>query len=346
MDPAPGAVGRGRAGARAAPVLLAVAGLATIGAAEYASSLLPAADSAWLAAGLGAGTLASLGMPYAIRRSGAEWRGILPWLVGASLAIAVASVLTGIGNGGTDENRTTPAFLGELLRGHDPYTTLLGLRYEVSILDVWHRWVGSVGYDPYLPWLMFLQVPGTGYLGYDLLCIGCWVGLVYTVRNDELAAVTMATPMVALVAANGFNDLPVLFLTTLALRGGLGRGRWIVEFVTYGLKQFANVFWVGYYALQRRWGRVLGVLAGTLAIAAPFLWWHPHGFLCETLTFGAGPGCGLGGGHPVGLYLHWNYYLWIVWAVALFELPLLAGAARLWGRLPRRRNDRGPSGAR
>jgi hypothetical protein len=313
---------------RILPGLIIVIALAAMAVAFYASSVFVGADPALFAAILGGSTLSSLALPPALRRAGVRWESALPWLGGLSLAIAVGSVVTGIGNGGTDENRTTAAFLGELVRGHDPYTTLLVLHYRGSILDLWHRSVGSVGYDPYLPLLMFLQLPGTGYLGYDALCIACWGGLVYVVRRDEVAALSLATPMVALVAANGFNDLPVLFLTTLALRGGVGRAGSVVEFVTYGLKQFANVFWVAYYAVQRRWWRVAGVVAGTLVIVAPFLLWHPHGFLCQALTFGAAPGCAAPGGRPVGLYPHWNYYLWVLWGVALFEAPLVAWATR------------------
>ncbi|MFY9717775.1 MAG: hypothetical protein WAK40_07595 [Thermoplasmata archaeon] len=328
MAAAPRAVPRARSWERSLPVLIILVALSAMAVAIYASSVFVGVAPALFSAILGAGTLSSLAVPRAVRRAGIRWESALPWLGGGSLALAVVSVVTGIGNGGTDENRTTIAFLGELVRGHDPYTTLLVLHYRVSVLNLWHRSVGSVSYDPYLPLLMFLQVPGTGYLGYDALCLACWGGLLYVVRKDEIAALSLATPMVALVAANGFNDLPVLFLTTLALRGGLGRSGSVLEFVTYGLKQFANVFWIVFYAVQQRWWSVLGVLAGTLVIAAPFLIWHPHGFLCQALTFGAAPGCAAPGGRPVGLYPHWNYYLWILWGVALFEVPLVAWASR------------------
>ncbi len=284
---------------------------------------------------LGGATLCSLGMPYAVRRSGVAWERALRGLVLVSVVIAVVSVVTGIGNNGTDENRTTPAFLGELWRGENPYATLLVLHYRVSVLNLLPHSVTSASYEPYLPLLTFVQIPGTGYLGYDALCLGAWAGLVYILRKDEFGALVLATPMVALVAANGFNDLPVLLLTTVALRGTAGRATKAVEFLSYGLKQFANVFWVGYYAVHRRWWRVLGVLAGTLVIAAPFLLWQPQAFWCRAVVADAGTGCGgFGTGQvtPVGDFLHWDYYLWVVWLVALFP-----STTRLWLDRVRRR---------
>ncbi len=288
-------------------------------------------DQGAFATVLGVATLGALAIPYAVRSSGAAWEGRLRQIVVVSSAVALVSVVTGIANGGTDENRTTALFLHELLQGHDPYSTLLVLHYRVSVLGIWQYPVTSSSYDPYLPLLMFVQVPGTGYVGYDALCLACWGGLVYVVRKDEFAALVLASPMVALVAANGFNDLPVLFLTTLALRGSNGRASKLVELSTYGLKQFANLFWLGFYIARRRWWSVAGVVGGTLAIASPFLVWHPAGFWCHAVTFDAGPGCpgpGAGATSALDFYPHWNYYLWLVWLVALFPAPIAAWLLR------------------
>jgi len=285
---------------------------------------------------LGAVTLCSLGMPYAVRRSGVRWERALRGLLLVSAIVAVVSVVTGIGNNGTDENRTTPAFLGELWRGENPYSTLLVLHYRIDVLNLLPHSVTSASYEPYLPLLTFLQIPGTGYLGYDAVCLGSWASLVYVLRKDEFAALVLATPMVALVAANGFNDLPVLLLTTLALRGPVGRATKVAEFLTYGLKQFANLFWVGYFAVHRRWWRLLGVVAGTVAIALPFVLWQPQAFWCHAVVLNAGAGCGgygTGQATPVGDFPHWDYYLWAVWLVALFPATTRAWLVRLRDKL-------------
>ncbi len=320
-----------RAWERQLPWLVIAATLGGMGGGLLATYLWVGVDQGVFATILGIATLCGLLVPYAVRRSGTRWELVLRQIFLVSSVVAIVSVLTGIANGGTDENRTTAAFLKELGLGHDPYSTLLTLHYRVSVLGLWQYPVTSTSYDPYLPLLMFVQVPGTGYLGYDGLCLACWGGLVYVVRKDEFAALALASPMVALVAANGFNDLPVLFLTTLALRGSTGSGSKLVEFLTYGLKQFANLFWIGFYAVHRRWWNVLGVAAGTLAIAAPFLIWHPSGFWCHAVTFNVGPGCSGPGPEATSVtdyYPHWNYYLWLAWLVALFPVPIAAWLVR------------------
>ena len=300
----------------------------------------------------GVALLASLLLPAAVARSGVDWRRELRLLVLVGLVVGATSIATGLGNNFTDESHAMGGYLGILLAGHDPYTVALHESYRVSYLGFWSASVGSLGasYYTYLPLLLFIQVPGTGAVGYDALALASWGGIVYLVRSDRMAALALASPIVALLAANGFTDLPVLLLVTYALRGPPGRGRGAAELVSYGVKQFANVFWFAYHLVRRDWLRAAGVVAGTAAIAAPFLLWHPTtGIWCEALTFSLGPGCAAAPSsmrHASDFYSHWNYYLWPLWAVALFHGAVGRFYSRLRGRLGRAAIFRSPDDAR
>lgn len=268
----------------------------------------------------GLATIASVSLFFAVRRSGADWHRELRKIFLISLIVAVVGVFAGYGNLATDEGRTTIAYGQEMVHLINPYTTQLTLNYQVYVFNVWQNSVTSVSYDTYLPLISFVQVPGTGATGYSLLCIAMWAGMVYVVRNDEFASLTLASPVVALVASNGFNDIPVLFLMTLSLRGWTGTKAKVVEYLTYGMKQFANVFWILFYLLQRQWLRAVLVVVITLAILAPFILWSPSGVYCQVMTLGLGPGCPSSGSRGFAdLYDHWNYYLWPLWIYALFR---------------------------
>jgi hypothetical protein len=298
----------------------------------------------------GVATLASVAVVWAVRRSGQDWRRELRFLFLVSVVIGLFSIVSGLGNNATDEPHAMPGFLAELAGGHDPYTTTLSLTYTVHALSIWSNTVVGSYHYVYLPLLVFLQIPGTGAVGYELLCLACWAGMIYLLRNDEVASLALVSPFVALIAANGFTDLPVLFLVTLSVRGWTGPKARAVEYLSLGLKQFANAFWLVYYVLRRDVVRCLLVVAVTLAFAAPFLVWHRTGVWCEALTFGLGTGCG-----PVSnsrqtvlaLVTHWNYYLWILWGLVVFDGELRdRGPARRragpTGRDPARSESRGP----
>ncbi|MGD0719235.1 MAG: hypothetical protein ABSA15_06645 [Thermoplasmata archaeon] len=279
----------------------------------------------------GLATLSSVSLFFAVRRSGEDWHKELRNIFLIGLVLGIVSIFTGLGNNGTDEPYSMGGYLSEFLHGQDPYTTHLVLNYQVHVLNVWSSPVTSSSYYTYLPLLLFIQFPGTGVLGYELMCLGFWAGLVYVVRNDEFAALSLASPVVALTASNGFNDLPVLFLITLSLRGWTGPKAKIVEYATYGLKQFANVFWIVYYILKRDTVQCLLVVVISLAITIPFLVWDPLGIWCQALAFSIGPSCA---GQPNSarqlsdLYSHWNYYLWILWVYVLFR----GWIHRMWRR--------------
>ncbi|HXW66885.1 MAG TPA: hypothetical protein VEL82_03265 [Thermoplasmata archaeon] len=276
-------------------------------------------------------TLGSLGLYVAIRAAGRSPGRFVPRLVVLGLILALVSIVTGIGNGATDEGRTTIAYAGLMVNGTNPYTHLLVLHYTVSIGPFLTYPVTSQSYDTYLPLVSFVQIPGTGVVGYEAVCVAAWLGMVYLVRRDEFAAVTLASPVIALLASNGFNDLTVLFFLTLSLRGGSGPRARIVEYLTYGMKQFANVFWIAYHAIRRDWLRVALVVPITLVLVLPFLIYQPLGVYCNALTFGWGPGCSSAAGGVRGLadlWDHWNYYVWPVWGYALFRRRVDAWIAR------------------
>ena len=293
----------------------------------------------------GAATLASVALVIAVRRSGEDWQKELRILFVASFVFGIISVVTGIGNNATDEPFTMPGFLGGILHGQDPYYTPVPISFTARTLNLWSNSVSGQFIYSYLPLLLFFQVPGTGATGYRAMCLACWVGIVYFVRRDEFASLCLVSPAVALLAANGFTDLPVLLLLTLSLRGTSGSTAKVVEYATYAMKQFANAFWIVYYIVRRDVVRAALVVALTLAFTAPFILWHPTGIWCEALTFSLSPGCASAPNssrHLSDLYSHWNYYLWIFWVYALYHAQIHRMAGRVWGRLVRPRKAPSP----
>jgi hypothetical protein len=286
----------------------------------------------------GAATLASVALVPAVERSGVAWQQELRYLFAISAGISVVSIATGIGNNATDEPYTMAAYLGVLLHGQDPYTTSVWVSYHVQTLNLYSESVSGPFHYVYLPLLLFVQVPGTGAVGYKSLCLACWVGIVYVLRKERVAALILVSPVVALVAANGFTDLPVLLLMTFSLRASVPPApRKAAEYATYAMKQFANAFWLVYHIVRREVFAAILVVVLTLLFAAPFLLWHPTGIWCEALTFSISPGCAsaMNSSRQLSdLYSHWNYYLWIVWVYALFrpEIHRWAGRAIAWVR--------------
>ena len=113
----------------------------------------------------------------------------------------------------------------------------------------------------------------------------------------------------------------------------------MVEYATYAMKQFANIFWLVYYIVRRDALRTVLVVVVTLAFAAPFILWHPTGIWCEALTFSASPGCSSAPNqsrHWSDLYSHWNYYLWPLWAYALYHTEIDRILRRAWARISNR----------
>jgi hypothetical protein len=270
----------------------------------------------------GIALLSSVFLVTIVRRSGMDWHREVRVLLCVGVAVGVFSIFTGLGNNFTDESHTISGFLSEFLQGKDPYTHYLSMTYTNSFLGFPSMTVTSTSTYTYMPLLIFLQVPGTGYIGYELFCLACWVGIVWVLRNEEFAAIALVSPVVALLAANGFTDLPVLFLVTYALKSNYKWVKRAAEYVSYGLKQFANVFWFAYYVIKKQWLRAVGVVAITFLICLPFIVWHPTGIYCEALTFSMGPGCSSAPNTSKNisdLYSHWNYYMWILWGLVLYN---------------------------
>ncbi len=299
--------------------------------------------AAWLAAALPAFLIITLlwlyfgrSMPYAflavgafaltfpvmVRRLGvARTTDFVYFLLVAGLAFGVLSILTGWGNGLTDEPYTTPRFAGFLLSGHDPYTEQLVFTYQQ-----YGQTLPSRSYYLYLPLLMFLQIPGVSYKWFAL---GCWALMVLLTRRRFDTAILLGQPYVLLIAASGYNDLVVLLLLTLGFVGiGGHRQKW-AEYLSLGCKQFANLFVFVYYLLRRRWVDSAITLAVSAAFILPFVAWGGTVVVCRAVFADRLLSCPSGGGAALLL----NYPVWLVWVVAVFYVPLLV-VLRTWSIRP------------
>lgn len=280
--------------------------------------LYPAETTPFGIVGLGAYALA---LPVMLRRLGIPRdAGFVRFLLAAGLAFGVLSILTGWGNGLTDEGFTTPRFAGFLLAGHDPYTMPMTVAYTV-----YGRHVVSTSLYVYLPLLMFLQVPG---VPYKFFALACWALTVLVVRRRHDMAVLLAQPYAMLLGASGYNDPVVLLLLTVGFVGVGGRRQKWAEWLSLGCKQFANAFVFLYYLVRRDW-RGLAVSAGvSAAFVVPFLLWGGSAVVCPAVLANRGPWCPRTG----GIQLLVNYPIWPVWIVAVFYVPALAGVRTFLGR--------------
>lgn len=295
--------------------------------------MIPSADAlvAFLQTGdryaylLDAATLLSLAIPAMVRRLGISYRTAARWLVCASAVLALVSGATGLFNGGTDEPFTTPRYLSVLLAGHNPYVAPLvftfsqtqGIPGHVVLLHSSTTFI-------YLPLTLLLSAPGLSGAGFGLLMVAAWGVSVYLLRHEPWSLLVWGSPVVAVWAANGFNDFaPIALLTfafVVAARPRTGRA---LEWLALGMKQFAPAVVAVYYVARRRWAAVGVTAAVTVLYLVPFLLWGPaNKVLCAAFLIPL-HGCPIPDQFPGGLVLHWNYYLWPVWAIALFG-PRLA----------------------
>lgn len=255
----------------------------------------------------------ALTFPVMVRRLGVPRRtSFIYFLLAIGLAFGVLSILTGWGNGLTDEAFTTPRFAGFVLSGHDPYVTQLVFTYQQ-----YGETLSSRSYYLYLPLLMFLQIPGIDYKWFTL---GCWAVMVLLARKNFDTASLLAQPYVLLIAASGYNDLPVLLLLTLGFVGIGGRRQKWAEYLSLGCKQFANAFLFVYYLVRRRWLDSLLTLVVSAAFLAPFFLWGGTPVLCRAVFADRLSACAPGA--SAGILL--NYPVWAVWVVAVFYVPAAA----------------------
>jgi len=306
----PERAGPGPGGARRPGALEISAALAAV-AVGLGSVLLvfwtPLLETPYAGSTLVLGAVAAFYLAYRFRVHREPW--FLASWVAVALALAVFSALTGYLNGVTDEPYGTPGFVhllpnlygGGLHLSYDQYGT-------PSSLDSAYI---------YLPLLTFFQVPG---LDYRWLMIAAWLAILYLLRAERASFVLLASPAVGLLAAEGFNDFVPLLgvtLTLVTLSGGRAR---VAEVVSLGLKQFANVLLVLYYAWHRRWGEVALAAAITAAILLPFAVWSPSDVVCHALLLNPSPTCAAGGGAAFvsGGPSHLNYYLWPLFGLAVF----------------------------
>jgi hypothetical protein len=236
--------------------------------------------------------------------------------VGAAAALALVSALTGFFNGLTDEPYATPAFVRLLpdLYGHPLQLTYH--QYGSGPLSIDDPFI-------YLPLMPFVQLPG---LDYRVVTLGAWALTVGLLRRSPAAVVLMGSPWVAMLAANGFNDavpLLLLTLTFVSLRGWSSR---LAEVVSLGLKQFANAIIVVYYLWRRQWKEALLAVGITVAFLLPFAILDPSGVLCHAILLDPQPVCTSGNvvAFVIGVFGHLNYYVWPIWAFAVFGPAYLA----------------------
>ena len=260
----------------------------------------------------------AVSFPLVVRRLAIPKRtGFLNFLILAGFGLALVSVFTGGGNGLTDEPFTTPRYAGLLFSGHDPYNYPLIFNYVQ-----YGQTIHSVSIYVYLPLLMFLQVP---YVDYKVFAIACWLGIVALVRKDFYATVALGQPYVALMAASGFNDLPVLLLMTVGFVGIHGKRQKWAELLSLGCKQFANVVVFLYYVFQRDWRNAFVTAGVTAAFLLPFLYWDWTSTICHAGVYDRLSFCA-----RYSSYIPWalNYSLYPLWAAAIFYPAILAGLRR------------------
>ena len=249
----------------------------------------------------------AIAYPVVVRQLGVPRReSFVRFLLVTGVVFGVISVLTGWGNGLTDEPFTTPRFVSLLWAHQDPYVVPLVFNYVQ-----YGQPIHSYSIYPYLPLLMFLQIPG---LDYKWFALGCWVAMVLLVRKKFDAGALLAQPYVAVMAASGYNDFPVLLLLTVAFVGFWGkRQRW-AQLLALGAKQFANVIVVAYYLIRRDWKNVLVTLGVSAAFILPFVVWSGPTVLCPSVLADRLSSCPSGGAAQYLL----NYAVWPVWVLAVF----------------------------
>jgi hypothetical protein len=236
--------------------------------------------------------------------------GFLVTWVALSLAVAVFSILSGLGNGLTDEPYFMPAFI-------QLWPNLYGSSLHLHYYQMGSGEHYSISYFVYLPLLSLIWIPG---IDYRWLCVGAWLATVWAARRTGPSVTILGSPWVALLAANGFNDfLPLLALTLtfVTLAGWKSKA---AELVSLGLKQFANVIVVLYHAWNRQWRDAIIAVVATALFLLPFAILSPGGVWCHAILVESQPCNGFATGFYSGgaILSHINYVLYPIWIAAIF----------------------------
>jgi len=242
-------------------------------------------------------------------------------LIGASAALGILSIVTGLDNL-TDE-WNTPRYVSLLLQGQDWYSVPLLFEYiKMGTL------VREYTFNVYLPLLPFVQVPYV-WLDYRWFTLSVWGLMVYAVRGRYYTSIALGGQYPALMAANGFNDLVPLLFLTLAFVTLTGRRARVAEVLSLGMKQFANAFVFLYYVVRRDWRRAGVTILVSVLFLVPFLLWDWKSAIC-TPILDMPPDCQNSQNLTVNMiHTDINFGLWPVWIVAVFYPTLLAWTARL-----------------
>lgn len=266
----------------------------------------------------------AIAYPYLARRCGGLEPRPLRVLLLASAALVVLVLSTGVFGGSTDEPFTTTRYAAQILSGQNPYSTQLVFTYTQCSGPTQSALVACASYTSrsyfvYLPLLPFLAIP---LVPYTITSTLCWVGTLYLVRARPWALLALGAPYPALLAANGYNDWPGLLLLTLAFVGLSGPLRRVPEWLSLGTKQFANLIVAAYHL----WRRNFAQFALTLAVSAlwilPFFLNAPQAVLCGAVLHRS-PDCAAES--PLDVLTHINYWVWLLWGLAIF--PTVGAAA-------------------
>jgi hypothetical protein len=231
------------------------------------------------------------------------------WVI-LSLAVALFSIGSGLGNGLTDEPYFMPAFIRL-------WPNLYGSSLHLHYYQMGSGEHYSISYYVYLPLLSLLWIPG---IDYRWLTVGAWLATVYAARRTGASVAILGSPWVALLAANGFNDFLPLLALTLAFVTLAGWKSRVAEIVSLGLKQFANVIVVVYHAWNRQWRDALIAVLATAVFLLPFALLSPGGVWCHAILVESQPCNGVATSFYSGsaILSHINYVLYPLWIAAIF----------------------------
>lgn len=246
--------------------------------------------------------------------------------IAAHVALAAALVLLEAPASLTDEDEYMPHALADVLAGRNPYAT----RHS-GIETTPGPWGGSTfeweTHFPYFPALAVLQIPGIDYRWTALLA---YAALLLALRDRPLALVAFANPIVARLAASGFNDFVPLALLAWSLRGrSASRGAsaprpskafaWLAGLAA-AAKQFALPIVLLDCAIRREWRRAALATLAAAAVVLPFVLWDPAAFWRAVWAQNA-ERAGRAWTHP-------NYWLWPLFALALVVPLAVSSRAR------------------